>query len=116
MAGHSINGSPLGLTSPLGEKGFVNGSTDSSHFLHIMNSLTQASAGVEGMGRGRGRSEEGGNGAGAGGGGRNDELTRDFLGLRTFSHRDLLNLTGLESCMSSSSYEQQSNKKPWLGN
>ncbi|KAK8940035.1 Zinc finger protein MAGPIE [Platanthera guangdongensis] len=111
---HSQMAGPLGLTSSsLSEKGNYGSmrSTESNHFLNMMNSLAQAPAGsVEGMGRIHGRSEEG---AGAG---RNDELTRDFLGLRTFSHRDLLNMTGLESCMSSSSYEQQSNKKPWLGN
>lgn len=45
--------------------------------------------------------------------GGNDGLTRDFLGLRALSHRDLLNMAGLEPSMSSSSYEQtrQNNKQ-----
>ncbi|MQM01682.1 hypothetical protein Taro_034443 [Colocasia esculenta] len=56
---------------------------------------------------------EGGVATSAGGA---DGLTRDFLGLRALSHRDLLNMAGLEPCMSStsSSYEQpQQSKKPW---
>ncbi|KAL6615426.1 hypothetical protein ACP70R_037696 [Stipagrostis hirtigluma subsp. patula] len=41
--------------------------------------------------------EDGGGGGGAGGGG--DGMTRDFLGLRAFSHRDILGLAGFDSCM-----------------
>ncbi|KAH7657514.1 beta-beta-alpha zinc fingers domain-containing protein [Dioscorea alata] len=47
-------------------------------------------------------------GLGGGGGvGTNEGLTRDFLGLRgrALSQRDILNMAGLDSCMSSSSYE-----------
>ncbi|MQM08416.1 hypothetical protein Taro_041269 [Colocasia esculenta] len=56
-----------------------------------------------------GRSDGGGGGAAAA-----DGLTRDFLGLRALSHRDILSMAGLEPCMSSSSYEQkQPSKKPW---
>ncbi|KAF5190858.1 indeterminate-domain [Thalictrum thalictroides] len=46
------------------------------------------------------------------GGGKNDGLTRDFLGLRAFPHRNFLN-----QCMGSSiPYEQQNqNQKPWQG-
>ncbi|KAG9455626.1 hypothetical protein H6P81_000134 [Aristolochia fimbriata] len=64
------------------------------------------------------RSEEGG---GGGGGGGNDGLTRDFLGLRAFSHRDILNMAGLgDPCNinSSSSYHEHTtthNQKPWQG-
>nr|DAD44399.1 TPA_asm: hypothetical protein HUJ06_002629 [Nelumbo nucifera] len=62
------------------------------------------------------RNEGGGSGGGGGAGG-NDGLTRDFLGLRAFSHRDILNMAGLDHCMSSSSpYDQsQQNQKPWQG-
>ncbi|KAG1335392.1 protein indeterminate-domain 7 [Cocos nucifera] len=68
---------------------------------------------MESISRSHGRNEEGGSG-GAGGG--NDGLTRDFLGLRAFSHRDFINMAGLNSCMSSSSYEQpQQNKQAWHG-
>ncbi|KAF8388804.1 hypothetical protein HHK36_025484 [Tetracentron sinense] len=46
----------------------------------------------------------------------NDGFTRDFLGLRAFSHRDILNITGLDHCMTSSQYEHQNqNQKPWQG-
>ncbi|PIA42987.1 hypothetical protein AQUCO_02000441v1 [Aquilegia coerulea] len=56
--------------------------------------------------------------AGVGGrGGGNDGLTRDFLGLRAFPHRNFLNIAELDQCMASSNpYEQQNqNKKPWQG-
>ncbi|XP_077216903.1 protein indeterminate-domain 7-like [Tasmannia lanceolata] len=46
-----------------------------------------------------------------GGGGGNEGLTRDFLGLRAISHKNLLNMAG----MNSSSYEQMQNQKPWQG-
>ncbi|OEL16797.1 Protein indeterminate-domain 9 [Dichanthelium oligosanthes] len=50
--------------------------------------------------------EDGGAGAGAGGGG--DGMTRDFLGLRAFSHHDILGLAGFDSsCMGC--YEPQQN-------
>lgn len=57
------------------------------------------------------------------GGGRhghgNDGLTRDFLGLKAFSHKDFLNLAGLGghiNSSSSSTYEQQNqNQAPWQG-
>ncbi|RVW52348.1 hypothetical protein CK203_072087 [Vitis vinifera] len=50
------------------------------------------------------------------GGGGNDGLTRDFLGLRAFSHRDFLNIPGLDQMNSASPYEQQNqNQTPWQG-
>ncbi|XP_078164661.1 protein indeterminate-domain 12-like [Carex rostrata] len=57
--------------------------------------------------------EDGGHGGGNG----SDGMTRDFLGLRAFSHRDFLDhMAGLAPCMASSSYDlNQQNKKPWLG-
>ncbi|RWV97106.1 hypothetical protein BHE74_00028639 [Ensete ventricosum] len=69
------------------------------------------------LGRSHGMTEEGG-------GGINDGMTRDFLGLKAFPHRNILNLTGFDPCLttttsSSSSYEQQQqqqlSKKPWHG-
>ncbi|CAL4958750.1 unnamed protein product [Urochloa decumbens] len=64
----------------------------------------------------------GGNGAGAGGG--NDGMTRDFLGLRAFSHGDILSMAGFDPCsMSSASsaaaygeqghHHHQSTKQQW---
>ncbi|XVF86815.1 hypothetical protein PTKIN_Ptkin18bG0072900 [Pterospermum kingtungense] len=43
-------------------------------------------------------------------------LTRDFLGLRAFSHSDILNIAGLSNCMNTS-HEQVRNQsdKPWRG-
>ncbi|XP_010907204.1 protein indeterminate-domain 7 [Elaeis guineensis] len=68
--------------------------------------------GVEGLIRSHGRIE---GGVGGGGGG-NDGTTRDFLGLRAFSHREILSIAGLDPCMASSSFEQpQKNKAPWHG-
>ncbi|CAL9057333.1 unnamed protein product [Musa banksii] len=71
-----------------------------------------------GLGRSHGMAEEGG-------GGINDGMTRDFLGLKAFPHRNILNLTGLDPCLtaaaaasSSSAYEQQQqqqSKNPWHG-
>ena len=50
------------------------------------------------------------------GGGGNDGMTRDFLGLRAFSHRDFLNIPGLDQMSSASPYEQQNqNQTPWQG-
>lgn len=52
-------------------------------------------------------------------GGGNEGLTRDFLGLRTFSHKDFLNMAGLgHMSPSSASFEQQlerhqNNQTPW---
>ncbi|KAL8522232.1 hypothetical protein ACS0TY_012391 [Phlomoides rotata] len=49
---------------------------------------------------------------GSGGGGRGgDGMTRDFLGLRAFPHRDFSNMAGFEQ-MGSSSYDHQ-NQAPW---
>ncbi|KAK8939164.1 Zinc finger protein MAGPIE [Platanthera zijinensis] len=93
----------------------VHGSTSQSPLLRdvMMKSMPQTS-GFDHDGFDHGGFDEGRNGGGAGGG--NEGLTRDFLGLRAFSHRELFNMTGLETCMSTSTYEQQSNKQPWLGN
>ncbi|KAG2586392.1 protein indeterminate-domain 7-like [Panicum virgatum] len=60
----------------------------------------------------------GGNAAvGAGAGGGNGGLTRDFLGLRAFSHGDILSMAGFDPCMSSPSsaaYEQgHQSSKQW---
>ncbi|KAG8375675.1 hypothetical protein BUALT_Bualt10G0125600 [Buddleja alternifolia] len=55
---------------------------------------------------------EGGRG-GPGGGGGGDGLTRDFLGLRAFPHRDFVNMAGFDQ-MGSSSYDQHAqNQSPW---
>nr|TKW15094.1 hypothetical protein SEVIR_5G208500v2 [Setaria viridis] len=81
--------------------------------------------------RGRG-GEDGGGGAGAGRGG--DGMTRDFLGLRAFSHREILGLAGFDSsCMGAvaanadmgcyepqqhaqaPAQQQQSSNEPWHG-
>ncbi|XP_010242235.1 PREDICTED: protein indeterminate-domain 11-like isoform X2 [Nelumbo nucifera] len=59
---------------------------------------------------------EGGGSHGGGVAGGNDGLTRDFLGLRAFSHRDILNIAGFDHCMTSSPYDQTiQNQKPWQG-
>lgn len=61
------------------------------------------------------------NGAGSRGGGNvggSDGLTRDFLGLKTFPHRDFVNLAGLDHMnRSPSTYGHQlsQNPKPWQG-
>lgn len=80
----------------------VNGFDPHGSFGEAMESLGRASQGKE----------EGGN---INGGGGNEEMTRDFLGLRALPHRDILNMAGLDHCMSSSSsYDQaQQGKKPW---
>ncbi|CAL5372576.1 unnamed protein product [Camellia sinensis] len=56
-----------------------------------------------------------GSNEGGGGGGGNDGLTRDFLRLRTISHRGFPNMAGLDHMNSpSSSYDQQNqNQTPW---
>ncbi|CAL4963073.1 unnamed protein product [Urochloa decumbens] len=76
--------------------------------------------------------EDGGAGTGGGGG---DGMTRDFLGLRAFSHRDILGLAGFDSsCMGAANaadmgcfepqhhaqeqaqqQQQQSSDEPWHG-
>ncbi|OAY79046.1 Protein indeterminate-domain 2 [Ananas comosus] len=52
------------------------------------------------------RNEEGGGVGGGGGGGVGDGLTRDFLGLRAFSPREIFNMAGFDPCMNPSSYHQ----------
>ncbi|XP_072982414.1 protein indeterminate-domain 11-like [Typha latifolia] len=100
--------------------GFGHGSPSLLHQDMMMNSLPSAS-GFDGSSldafRGMMRSKREGNSSMESNiGGKNDEPTRDFLGLRAFSHRDILNMAGLDPSMSSSSYEQpQQNKKPWHG-
>uniref|UniRef100_A0ACD5VZI7 Uncharacterized protein n=1 Tax=Avena sativa TaxID=4498 RepID=A0ACD5VZI7_AVESA len=69
-----------------------------------------------------------GNGGGGGGSsnaaGGNDSLTRDFLGLRAFSHGDILSMAGFDprmptsaSTSSAAAYEQQMHQsgEPWHG-
>ncbi|GLT55971.1 hypothetical protein SLA2020_290490 [Shorea laevis] len=46
------------------------------------------------------------------GGSSGEDLTRDFLGIRAFSHSDMLNIAGLGNCMNSS---HEHNQKPWQG-
>ena len=64
------------------------------------------------------RSDENG-GAGNNNRGGNEELTRDFLGLRAFTHKDFLNMAGFEqmnSSPSSRSYGQHNRNQPhWQG-
>ncbi|KAK3164593.1 hypothetical protein QOZ80_1AG0021600 [Eleusine coracana subsp. coracana] len=77
-----------------------------------------------GLASNHGRSEDGGNGDGM--------TTRDFLGLRAFSHRDILNLAGFDdSCIGATTgmtcydpqqqhaqpqqQQQQSSNEPWHG-
>ncbi|URE05914.1 C2H2 zinc finger protein [Musa troglodytarum] len=55
---------------------------------------------MESSTRRHGMAEEAG---GVGGG--NDGKTRDFLGLKAFPHRNILNLTALDPCMSSTPFE-----------
>nr|ACF79370.1 unknown [Zea mays] len=92
--------------------------------------------GVMAAGLARAASSHGRGGDEGGGGGSGDGMTRDFLGLRAFSHRDILGLAGLDSsCMgaitasaSMGCYEpqqqhtqpqapqqQQSSNEPWHG-
>ncbi|CAL9100917.1 unnamed protein product [Musa textilis] len=53
---------------------------------------------------------------GGGGSGGNDGMTRDFLGLKPFPQRDILDLTGFDPCLSSPSYAQhRQSKKPCHG-
>ncbi|CAM0880203.1 unnamed protein product [Alopecurus aequalis] len=71
------------------------------------------------------RSSAGRNAGVAGGsgnaGGGNDALTRDFLGLRAFSHGDILSMSGFDPCMPTSAsaapYDQQGHQsgEPWHG-
>ncbi|KAK6264229.1 hypothetical protein QUC31_012359 [Theobroma cacao] len=49
------------------------------------------------------------------GGIQGEGLTRDFLGLRAFSHSDILNLAGLSNCMNTSHEQRNQSQKPWQG-
>ncbi|XP_028554170.1 protein indeterminate-domain 11 [Dendrobium catenatum] len=103
-ASSKVNATGLGLSSShQQETTNFHGSASQSPFLQdlMMKSMPQASLFDD-----HGRREEGRNG--------NDGLTRDFLGLRAISQRDLLNMAGIETCMSNS-YDNQK-KKSWLGN
>ncbi|XP_022724638.1 protein indeterminate-domain 7-like [Durio zibethinus] len=50
-----------------------------------------------------------------GGSTQGEELTRDFLGLRAFSHSDILNITGLNNCMNTSQEQPNQSQKTWQG-
>ncbi|XP_030490611.2 protein indeterminate-domain 7 isoform X1 [Cannabis sativa] len=50
----------------------------------------------------------------SGGGNNNDGLTRDFLGLRKFSHRDIFNIVGLDHHHLHNNNHQKNNQ-PWQG-
>ncbi|CAK7356868.1 unnamed protein product [Dovyalis caffra] len=52
------------------------------------------------------RNDNGGSSSGG-----NEDLTRDFLGLRPLSHSDILSIAGLSNCVNTS-HEQQ-NQRPW---
>ncbi|KAL6985536.1 beta-galactosidase, partial [Sarracenia purpurea var. burkii] len=53
---------------------------------------------------------------GGGGAGGNDDLTRDFLGLKALSHGGFPNIAaGFDQINSSSSYQQYQNQSPWQG-
>lgn len=62
---------------------------------------------------------DGGGGCGGVNGGRGgDGMTRDFLGLRTFSHKDFLSMAGLNGHINSSDQQQQQQQQhhsqtPW---
>ncbi|KAI4316518.1 hypothetical protein L6164_024497 [Bauhinia variegata] len=53
------------------------------------------------------------NNKGTAAGGANDEMTRDFLGLKAFSQRDIFNLSGFDHLGSSSFGKQNQNQTPW---
>lgn len=120
--------------------GSIGGGQESSSMLHdmMMMSSLQSTNGFDGSGFGvfqhhhhhhqgmqdaktqldiSGGGNGGGNGSGNGGG---DGLTRDFLGLRTFTHKDFLSMAGLSGHMNSSSspsFDQQQHEHqsqtPW---
>ncbi|XXG46028.1 hypothetical protein AAC387_Pa02g0968 [Persea americana] len=94
------------MMSSLSSGGGFEGSFDET-FGGLFGSKREGNPG-ENPTKGHHRNEEGGSGE-------NDGLTRDFLGLRAFSHRDILNMAALDPCMSSPSYEQTQNQKPWQG-
>ena len=48
-------------------------------------------------------------------GANDDEMTRDFLGLRAFYHKDLFSISGLDHLGSSSYGKQNHNHAPWQG-
>ncbi|XWS20142.1 hypothetical protein CRYUN_Cryun31cG0075200 [Craigia yunnanensis] len=50
-----------------------------------------------------------------GGSTQGEDLTRDFLGLRAFSHSDILNIAGLSNCMNTSHEQSNQSQKPWQG-
>ncbi|XWS18869.1 hypothetical protein CRYUN_Cryun32bG0081900 [Craigia yunnanensis] len=50
-----------------------------------------------------------------GGSTQGEGLTRDFLGLRAFSHSDILNIAGLSNCMDTSHEQRNQSQKPWQG-
>ncbi|XP_008807175.2 zinc finger protein GAI-ASSOCIATED FACTOR 1-like isoform X1 [Phoenix dactylifera] len=138
MAAHTISAAGFGLGLSSHQEMWGGGDGGGGHVLKDMMMASMSSApglgggsfggalggilglkregnGVEDLTRSHGRMNEGGGGGGGGRGG-NDGMTRDFLGLRTFSHREILNMAGLDPCMASSSYEQlQENNETWRG-
>ncbi|KMT17934.1 hypothetical protein BVRB_2g034570 [Beta vulgaris subsp. vulgaris] len=97
----------------------TSGGFDSSSFGDFHQAMQAPKSQQNGNGGGGGGSAGGGGGRGGSGSG-NEGLTRDFLGLRTFTHKDFLNMAGFGHMSSSSaSFEQQQqhdhqqNQTPW---
>ncbi|KAG0499286.1 hypothetical protein HPP92_003977 [Vanilla planifolia] len=111
MAGHDNTNASTHGSAAFGihqEMGFPSGP-----LFQTRRPLSQAHGFELGALGGENHSNVGGGAHGRGEEGGNNGLTRDFLGLRTFSPRDILSMAGMETCMSVSSPFEQQCKKPW---
>ncbi|RWV86478.1 hypothetical protein GW17_00051622 [Ensete ventricosum] len=90
------------LTSTLG----FDGSFDDAFGGMLGSEREPGKSNMESSTRRHGMAEETG---GVGGG--NDGKTRDFLGLKAFPHGNILNLTALDPCMSSTPYEHHQQRE-----
>ncbi|OAY53157.1 protein indeterminate-domain 7 [Manihot esculenta] len=118
-----------GLQAPFGNKAVpsgTSGSQPSSALLQeMMNSLSSASgfdgassfeeAFVGGILNTKKDDDNAGGGGGGSGGGGGEGLTRDFLGLRAFSHSDILSMAGLGNCVNTSQEQHNQSQKTWQG-
>lgn len=90
--------------------GMLNSKRDSSNFHEILSKSTVSQfSKIDHENKAATGTNEGGRGGG------NDGLTRDFLGLKAFPHKNFVNIAALDHINSSDYGQRNQNQPPWQG-